>query len=181
MSVYFDVHGVKTTFNSQSSDNKTSFHHSPPFVLCCSCVSVQFVSVHVVCFDLTCVRYVLSAVFACCLKDTFLCFLCSVTLSLEMCFIGVSFVYTAMPVLSTSHADLTRSIWDHASPTLCSICVSACSTQSLCGYCPRQCSGITRSFETASLDLSDLTFFFLTDLVHQISSKLHVILSFNFL
>lgn len=35
-------------------------------------------------------------------------------------------------------------------------------------------------FKPPDLDLSDLTSFLLTDLVHQISSNLHVIFSFNF-
>lgn len=62
------------------------------------------------------------------------------------CFV-VSF-YTAMLVLSQPHAGLTVHcpVWDHAIPTVCYTCVFVCPTQSLCGYCPRQCSGTFRSF-----------------------------------
>lgn len=37
---------------------------------------------------------------------------------------------------------------DHASPTLCYICMFSCPIQSLCGYYPRQCSGTFRRFQS---------------------------------
>lgn len=82
-----------------------------------------------------------------------------------------------MHVLSQPHADLTPSIalFGNTLYPPCAIFVCLCVPFRVCvDIFPDSVFKMTR------LDLSDLTSFLLTDLVHKISSNLHVIFSLNF-
>lgn len=98
-----------------------------------SCASVQFVTVAcTLCLHLVCVHNILT--YGVCLLSK-----CHYFIS-GMCFVGVSFIFTAMLRLSQPHADLTpfgTMPLLHCAIFECFVCL----IQSLCGYSARRRSG----------------------------------------
>lgn len=86
-------------------------------------------------------------------------------------------------MLSQPHADLTPSIapFGNTLHPPCAIFVCLCVPFRVCvDIFPESVLAPPDVFKMTRLDLSDLTSFLLTDLVHKISSNLHVIFSLNF-